>query len=188
MNYGAVQLSDDVGVDIPINIRYIDVRENAESACNPVSLLNAWDYVVYPEDEELLDTPDEPLTAKETAQAAKSGGQYLMGTPDAFDEMLEALTDIANAKPLPPAKIRNIVTNGFLAETRHPDARIRLKALELLGKTEDVGLFVKKEEIIHTHQSSDELTEKIREKLNALKAKSLVLEQREDGVFEAKAE
>lgn len=187
MNYEAVQLSNDVGVDIPLNIRYIDVRENAESACNPVSLLNAWDYVAYPDDEELLDSLlEEPLTAKQTEQTEKSGGQYIMDSPEAFDEMLTALAEVSNSKTIPAHKLRNLVTNGFLAETRHPDARIRLRALELLGKTEDVGLFVKKEEIIHTHQSSDDLTNKIREKLNVLKAKSLILEKGKDGVFEAK--
>ena len=67
-------------------------------------------------------------------------------------------------------QIRHLVVNKLLIETDNPDARIRIKALELLGKISDVGLFSEKTEITITHKSSTELTEKLRERLLALTA------------------
>jgi hypothetical protein len=45
---------------------------------------------------------------------------------------------------------------------------VRLKALELLGKISDVGLFAEKSEVTITHQTTDDLKEKLRKKLQKL--------------------
>lgn len=66
------------------------------------------------------------------------------------------------------ATIRHLVTNKLLTETENPDPRVRLKALELLGKISDVGLFAEKSEVTVTHQSTDDLKEKLRQKLQKL--------------------
>jgi hypothetical protein len=60
------------------------------------------------------------------------------------------------------------VTNKLIEETENPDPRIRIRALELLGKVSDVGLFAEKSEVTITHQTSDDLKEKLREKLARL--------------------
>jgi hypothetical protein len=44
-----------------------------------------------------------------------------------------------------------------------------MKALELLGKIGDVGLFTDRTEVTITHQSTDDLKNKLREKLQKLK-------------------
>ena len=62
-----------------------------------------------------------------------------------------------------------MVTNKLVEETENPDPRIRVKALELLGKMSDVGLFTERSEVTVTHQTSDELREKLKEKLLRLK-------------------
>jgi hypothetical protein len=61
-----------------------------------------------------------------------------------------------------------LVTNKLIEETENPDPRIRIRALELLGKITDVGLFSEKSEVTVTHQTSDDLKEKLREKLSRL--------------------
>ena len=43
-----------------------------------------------------------------------------------------------------------------------------MRALELLGKISDVGLFSEKSEVTITHQSTDDLREKLRDKLMKL--------------------
>jgi hypothetical protein len=53
-------------------------------------------------------------------------------------------------------------------ESDNPDARVRIRALELLGKISDVGLFAEKSEITVTHQSTDDLRDKLRGKLAKL--------------------
>ena len=43
-----------------------------------------------------------------------------------------------------------------------------MRALELLGKISDVGLFAEKSEVTVTHQSTDDLRNKLRGKLEKL--------------------
>ena len=45
---------------------------------------------------------------------------------------------------------------------------MRIRALELLGKISDVGLFAEKSEVTITHQSTDDLKAKLRKKLEKL--------------------
>ena len=65
-------------------------------------------------------------------------------------------------------QIRHLVTNKLLLETDNPDPRVRIRALELLGKISDVGLFAEKSEVTVTHQSTDDLRNKLRSKLEKL--------------------
>ena len=75
------------------------------------------------------------------------------------------------------AEIRNTVVNKLILETENPDARVRIRALENLGKMTEVGLFTERKEITVTHQNADELRAKLREKLEDLK-------QNAEGVYE----
>ena len=60
------------------------------------------------------------------------------------------------------------MTNKLIDETENPDPRVRIRALELLGKISDVGLFAEKSEVTITHQSTDDLRARLREKLQKL--------------------
>jgi hypothetical protein len=64
--------------------------------------------------------------------------------------------------------VRHLVTNKLVLETENPDPRVRIKALELLGKMSDVGLFTEKSEVTITHQTTDDLKAKLRHKLQKL--------------------
>jgi len=77
-------------------------------------------------------------------------------------------------------RIRHLVTNKLILETENPDSRTRIKALELLGKISDVGLFSEKSEITITHQSTDDLKNKLRRKLEKLVPQE---EEAEDAVI-----
>jgi hypothetical protein len=66
-------------------------------------------------------------------------------------------------------KVRHLVMNKLVQETENPDPRIRIRALELLGKITDVGLFTERSEVTVTHQTTDDLREKLRQKLLKLK-------------------
>ena len=65
-------------------------------------------------------------------------------------------------------QIRHLVTNKLLLESENPDPRVRMRALELLGKISDVGLFAEKSEVTITHQSTDDLRDKLKTKLEKL--------------------
>lgn len=63
------------------------------------------------------------------------------------------------------AQIRTFVTNRLILETESPDPRIRLRALEMLGKISDVGLFTEKTEVTMRHRPTEELEQLLRERL-----------------------
>lgn len=69
-------------------------------------------------------------------------------------------------------QMRTYVTNALIEEAA-PGAKNRIKALELLGKISEVGLFTERTEITVRHQSSIELETRVREKLARLMGKPL---------------
>ena len=77
-------------------------------------------------------------------------------------------------------QVRRLVTNKLLEDADHADARHRLKALELLGKISDVGLFSEKTEITVKHLSPDDLETQIKSKLFKILGKTSAI----DGSFE----
>ena len=54
-------------------------------------------------------------------------------------------------------RLRSYVTNKLLIETVDEDPQVRLKALELLGKTSGVGLFSDRLEVNVTHRTIDQI-------------------------------
>lgn len=65
------------------------------------------------------------------------------------------------------AQIRSFVTNRLIEEAA-PGNRNSIRALELLGKISEVGLFTERTEVTVKHQTTVELEQKVRDKLNAL--------------------
>ena len=62
-------------------------------------------------------------------------------------------------------RLRNYVTNKLIAETVDPDPRVRLKSLELLGKTAGVGLFADRVDVTVTHRSVEDIETELRKTL-----------------------
>ena len=65
-------------------------------------------------------------------------------------------------------EIRGYAVAQLLEETKHPTASVRLKALALLGKVTEVGLFTEKIEVKKAELSDAELEARIKEKLNKM--------------------
>lgn len=73
-------------------------------------------------------------------------------------------------------RIRGFIVTKLLEEAEaHPDAKVRLRALELLGKVTDVGLFSERVEIKKTDISDADLDAQIRAKLEKFVEKSAAL-------------
>ena len=62
-------------------------------------------------------------------------------------------------------ELRGYAVAKILEDCEHPNANIRLKALGLLGKVTEVGLFTEKVEIKKTDLSEQEIDAKLKEKL-----------------------
>jgi hypothetical protein len=65
------------------------------------------------------------------------------------------------------AQIRMFVTNSLIEEAA-PGSKNRIRALELLGKISEVGLFTERSEVTVKHQTTVELEQKVRDKIAAL--------------------
>lgn len=173
----------DFGVDIPPGISYLDLRERAEAACNTVRLL---------EENGLNTTPDESddtvasILAMTYAEDPEGTSKKVTNTntatltPASILQTGAILKEFSHIVATSAAEIRNLVTNKLILETENADPRIRMRALELLGKISDVGLFAERKEVTITHQNTTELQEKLRTKLEKLKN----LKQNEEGVYE----
>lgn len=62
-------------------------------------------------------------------------------------------------------ELRSMSVAKIVKETEHPDARIRLKALELLGKVTEVALFTDRISVKSEDVTDEELDARIKEKL-----------------------
>jgi hypothetical protein len=67
-------------------------------------------------------------------------------------------------------QIRNFVTNSLIEEAA-PGSKTRIRALELLGKISEVGLFTERSEVTVKHQTTVELEQKVRDKIASLISK-----------------
>lgn len=63
------------------------------------------------------------------------------------------------------SRLRSFVTNKLILETTDEDAKVRLKALELLGKVTNVGLFSERLEINVTHRTVEQVDTELEQML-----------------------
>lgn len=73
-------------------------------------------------------------------------------------------------------EIRGYVVSSIMNLTTHADARIKLRALELLGKVTEVASFTERSEIIHKQEGASEIEDRLRAKLQSLLPKTLEVE------------
>lgn len=104
-----------------------------------------------------LTTTADDLETKEKLVALKTPAavRHLTGMLTAYDWEF-----VQQAK-----EIRGYTVAQLLEETKNPNANIRLKALGLLGKVTEVGLFTEKVEIKKTDLTEEEVEAKLKEKL-----------------------
>lgn len=98
---------------------------------------------------------DAKQRAKLLALKTPAAVQHLTGMLTAYDWEF-----VHQAKEL-----RGYAVSKILEEVEHPDARIRLRALELLGRVTEVALFTDRVEVKKTELKDNELDAKIKEKL-----------------------
>lgn len=192
MAYYMQMLATQVEDFVPIPVRataspgdYAHIRARAQAACNTAGLLTKEGYEDAPPDidklrslssEMLWGALDEaqfsvglaegrtPMQKKDAAQAAKE----LTSTPEGATYVDALLTQYDMEVVHDAKRLRNYVTNKLILETQDLDPRIRLKALELLGKVSDVGLFTERTEITVNNRSTVELENTLRDKLRRL--------------------
>tara|TARA_R110002012_G_scaffold246197_1_gene421275 strand:- start:583 stop:1188 length:606 start_codon:yes stop_codon:yes gene_type:complete len=166
-----LHIEPEIGVPIDANTPYEDLKERAEAACNTAEELAEHGLDVNPtrEDKDVAaklavayaDDPEATSKKVTTKRAAALTPASLVLTNHILKEFGSSVVESA-------VQIRHLVTNKLLLESENDDPRIRIRALELLGKISDVGLFAEKSEVTITHQSTDDLRAKLRSKLEKL--------------------
>lgn len=86
-------------------------------------------------------------------------------TPEAVRHLVGMLTAYDWEFVQQAKEIRGYTVAKLIEETENPSASIRLKALGLLGKVTEVGLFTEKIEVKKTDLTEDEIDKKLKEKL-----------------------
>jgi antitoxin component HigA of HigAB toxin-antitoxin module len=167
-----LELMPEFGVEIIPDIPYLDLRERAEAACRSILLLEEHGLEVQEPNEADAQVAATLTTAyansPHNTSVAASNMQASSLTPASLKSIRSYLDEYGRAVVTHAIEVRHMVTNRLLEESQNPDPRIRIRALELLGKHSDVGLFTDRSEVTITHQSTDELKARLRAKLQRL--------------------
>ena len=169
----SITCTPDVGVPLPGDPGPLFMSETLTAACKTLQQLR---------DEGLkMDDPDADdvgVAARIVESFAQSEDnppdnkevvKVISGTsPSALLLVRALLAQYSHAVVEHAVQLRHLVTNRLILESDNPDPKIRLRALELLGKVSDVGLFTERSEVVITHQSDSELESRLREKLAKL--------------------
>lgn len=107
---------------------------------------------------------------------ATSEATQVLTTPASVMHLAALLRDYDHQLVDDAVQLRRFVTNKLIEETNKENATNRIKALELLGKISDVGLFSEKTEITVKNASIEDLQSQIRSKLMKVLAKSRSIE------------
>jgi len=164
-------IEPELGVSFPSDTPHIDLKKRAEYAGNTVKKLaeHGLDTTPTKEDRDTAaklvlayaKAPEKTSKAVTAKKAAALTPASLLMTNSILQEFGQSVAESA-------VQIRYLVTNKLVLETDNPDPRVRIRALELLGKISDVGLFAEKSEVTIMHQSTDALRNKLRSKLAKL--------------------
>jgi hypothetical protein len=105
---------------------------------------------------QLINGTDKPNTPKHVLSAAEAKAAAVLVKQ--FD--FQAFADIQQA--------RTYITNRLIKISDCGDPKVELKALELLGKHSDIGLFTERSEITVHHTTSKGLEDSIKERIKRL--------------------
>lgn len=105
---------------------------------------------------DLIAGTDKPDVPKHVAVPAEAAAAHAL--VQKFD--FQAFADVMQA--------RNFITNKLVKIADCGDPKLELKALELLGKHSDIGLFTERSEITVHHTSSKALEESIKDRIKRL--------------------
>ncbi len=176
-----ITIVPEFGVEIPPRTPYMELQERAVAACNTIADLSEHGLDIDPCDEDSFVAEIIAMAyAKDAEDTSKtlSHRNFSDLTPAAVLQVTAILDDFGHRVAKKASTVRNMVLNKLILETENEDPRIRVKALELLGKTVDVGLFLEKKEVTHVHKSPEAIREELHEKLVELKKNA-------EGVYEA---
>jgi hypothetical protein len=127
---------------------------------------------------EVTGNDDEIITKSQENKAVNAFAALTTSSPDTKNQLLNmqvpeeiratiAMVSAYQWKFIEQAEsLRSMALTKIVQETEHPDAKVRLKALEMLGKVTEVALFTDRVEVKKTEMTDEELASKIKDKLS----------------------
>jgi hypothetical protein len=168
----ALVLTPDQGVPLTPQQGVIDLHERVRAVTCTADILAGHGYELEEASQEAQDIAAALATsyAANPEQASKQVTTQRAAAlpPASLIETRRILDEFGSAVVRHSIEIRHLVTNKLLLESENPDPRVRIRALELLGKITDVGLFTERSEVTITHQSTEDLRKTLREKFNRI--------------------
>ena len=168
----ALVLTPDQGVPLTPQQGVIDLHERVRAVSCTADILAGHGYELEEASQEAQDIAAALATsyAANPEQASKQVTTQRAAAlpPASLIETRRILDEFGSAVVRHSIEIRHLVTNKLLLESENPDPRVRIRALELLGKITDVGLFTERSEVTITHQSTEDLRKTLREKFNRI--------------------
>lgn len=137
---------------------------------------------------EIAKEDEAKLTAAQQQKVSDTFQSLVTQAPDAKDKILEmqlpeeVRSSVAMLSQYQwqfvhqANELRSMAVAKIVKETDHPDARIRLKALDMLGKVTEVALFTERVEVKKAEVTDEELEARIREKLGKYMGKADVVD------------
>jgi hypothetical protein len=156
----ALVITPEANIPLPFDTTPDEVREfvdRARAAVNTIKTLEAAGAKIEVTDEDKFESHKLFTGAKSLVVNTES--------PGAIIHLESLLTEYDKGLINAAHRLRNYVTNRLLEESNNADPKIKIKALELLGKIGDVGLFTERIEVTHTIKSSKEIEEQIMQRL-----------------------
>lgn len=116
------------------------------------------------------------FTNPEHKTAVNASVNKALQTPATVQHLFMMLSDYDHQVVQEAVQLRRFVTNKLIEDAGLSDPRHRLKALELLGKISDVGLFSEKTEITVKNLSQEDLQAQIKNKLFKILGKTAAID------------
>jgi hypothetical protein len=181
-------LNADRAVPMTDEVQSIDLRERISAAAATLDLLTGVGYEFDISDDDIAAANDLAKSFAKDPMATSKAATHrrTSNLAPATVALVKTILDEFSHEIVESSKdIRNLVVNKLIIESENPDARIRIRAIEMLGKMSDVALFTERSEVLITHQSTDDLKNKLKEKLQKLRESSLTLTPNAAGIYEA---
>jgi hypothetical protein len=152
-------VTPELGIPLPIDTtpeELDDFRERAHAMFKTIEELVQAGAEVEVTDEDRQAARQAAMTGKLSAAQATHGS--IVHLESILTEWDQEVLDVGR-------RLRNYVTNKLILESADPDPKVRLKALEYLGKISNVGLFSDRVDISVTHRTITDIESDLRRTL-----------------------
>ena len=166
-----IVVTPELGIPLPFDTtpeELTDFREKAHALCATVEELikNGAEVEVTDNDKS---TSHHLLTANNLPNPKDMTPGTILNLEAMLCEWDQEVLDVAR-------RLRNYVTNKLIAESNDPDPKIRIKALELLGKVSSVGLFAERVDVNVTHRTITDIEIELKKTLELYGGKKIDVE------------